>query len=267
VKKLKLSVSDKQKLVEEFKNSLETYGEDTQELKIAFEKDMTETPKEKITIYFTPLAYLKSDALVKAFKGEVGWHGLMRQTGENSYLVYDIIVYPQNVSGARTLDPTANNEWYEKYGDVIEDMRFQAHSHVDMSTTPSPTDINNQREVVKNTITGGYMLFQIWNKKGDINSYFYDINDNLLYDRSDINIEITAGDENETLKMFIEEAKGYVEDMVPVLKQPQVTVVNPTKTVEAPGLNYRWINPPVWSPEKMNDPFYWQDGNGHEGWG
>lgn len=273
MKKLKLSATDKQKLVEEFTKSLDAYGNDVEELKIAFEKDMSETPKEKVTILFTPLAYLKSEALVKAFKGEVGWQGLMRQMSDNRFLVYDIIVYPQSVNGARTLDPTLTNDWYEKYADVIEDMRFQAHSHVDMSTTPSTTDTDNQRNVVRNTITGGFMLFQIWNKKGDINSFFYDIDNNLLYDRNDINIEIQADGEFETLKEFVDDARTQVEDMVfqPVVQpaKRQVEFAPLSNKIEpVTNAGYQWKPPAFWPLEKKErDPFYWRDGDGHEGWG
>lgn len=260
MKKLKLTNKDKEQLVEEFKKSLDSYGENN-ELKINFEKEMTQKPEEKLTILFTPLAFLKSQALVKSFNTEIGWQGLMKKMSDKRYLVYDIIVYPQSVNGARTLDPTKNNDWYEKYIDVIEEMRFQAHSHVEMSTSPSMTDINNQRNIVKNTISGGFMLFQIWNKKGDINSFFYDIDEGLLYDRNDITVEILGDQEFNTLKEFVTDSKKQVKDMESALQE---------KVEAKTAVGYQWKPPAFWSPkteEKEKDPFYWNDGNGHEGWG
>lgn len=294
MKKLKLSAEDKTKLVEEFTRVLENYGsEEELDLKVKFEKELTAKPDEKINILFTPLAYLKSAALVKEFKGEVGWQGLMKQLDNRSYLVYDIIVYPQSVSGARTLDPTKTNDWYEKYEDVIEDMRFQAHSHVEMSTTPSTTDVANQRNVVRNTISGGYVLFQIWNKKGDINSFFYDIDNNTLYERDDINIEIQCAGEFNTLKAFVEDAKKQVDDLVkpmasyvPKTGSGYSQMVNP-KPAAPVAAEYQWKSPNYYSPyeesaggspyyaydeylpvekNKIQDPFYWKDSEGNEGW-
>lgn len=254
MKKLKLSEQDKEKLIEEFKASLNMYGDDTDELKIKFEKDMTEAPSQKLRIVFTPSAYLKSQELVKMFPGEVGWHGLMRKLTDNAYLVYDILVMPQVVSGARAIDNTQTNDWYDKHEDVMDDMRFQAHSHVDFATTPSPTDTNNQRNMVKNMASfGGFALFQIWNKKGDINSFFYDIDNNLLYDRKDIEIIVQTDGEYDTLQSFVDEAKKLVGAMTPVGAKP-ATNIKPLPTYK--------LDKPI--EEKMKDPFYWRDETGFE---
>ena len=266
MKKLKLSPQEKQKLIAEFSEQIEQYEDDVYEESISFEKTFKEKAKDKITIIFTPEAYLRSFILVKTFTGEVGWHGLMRKVSERTYLVYDIMVYPQVVNGARTLDPTKTNEWYDKYDDVIDMMHFQAHSHNTMSTTPSGTDLQNQANIVKNMQGSGFKLFQIWNKQGDINSFFYDLDNNLLYDRNDIEIVIETK-EFGTMNNFILDAKNSVVDM-------PVAGVHPAKLEkEAPTIMYHWDTPKIYPPKKKEEerkdirsPFYWKDGMGHEGW-
>ena len=267
MKKLKLSPQDKQKLIAEFSEQIEQFEDDVCEKTISFEKKLNEQAKDKVTIVFTPDAYLRSLLLVKNFTGEVGWHGLMEKLGDRVYRVYDIMVYPQVVNGARTLDPTKTNEWYDKYDDVIDMMHFQAHSHNTMGTTPSDTDMQNQVNIVKNMQGAGFKLFQIWNKQGDINSFFYDIDNNLLYDRNDINIVIETN-EYGTMNDFITDAKGMVDDMPPLGAKP--AKLESQKKSEPPiSQGYQWKSPRLAGPrEPLDDKgsWYWNDGMGREGW-
>ena len=212
MKKLKLSKTEKEQLIKEFEKSIEEYETDLNSNNLEFGKTLSARSKDKVRIVFTPSAYLRSQALVKNFSGEVGWNGLAKKIEKGVYFVYDVMVYPQVVSGARTLDPTKTNDWYDKYDDVLDQMHYQAHSHVNMGTGASDTDLNNQREIVRNSQGKGFKIFQIWNKSGDINTYLYDMDENVLYDRNDVEIDI-AFEERNTLKTFIKEAKEIVEDM------------------------------------------------------
>lgn len=259
MKKLKLNDTDKNAILEEFKKRLEEY-DPSEDDDLCFNKILTTKAKDKIHIYFTPQAYLMCETLVKTFTGEVGWNGLIKKY-EDGYLVYDMMVYPQDVNGARTLDPTTNNDWMDKYDDVITEMRYQAHSHVSMSTTASGTDMENQRNWVQN-LTRGIQLFQIWNKQGDINSFLYDIDEGLLYTKDDIEIEVLL--ENGTMNDFVNESKSMVKDLKVTPLKPDVTVVQ-TKDNITKGYTpaYSWGS---YYDNKMKDPFYWRDENGHEGW-
>lgn len=265
MKKLKLSETDKQALLKEFEEKLRDYNPmDNSEL--SFEKKMEVKTDEKMHILFTPQAYLRCKELVKTFSGEVGWNGIIQRKDENTFLVSDIMVYPQMVNGARTLDPTKNNEWEQKYEDVYELMRFQAHSHVNMSTVASTTDMENQKQMVKNMFRG-IMLFQIWNKQGDINSFLYDIDKQLLYDRNDVVIDIINEGEFDTLGKFISDARKQVEDMKVVPLAPTYTPSLEHGKTETKG--YYWKAPKDYAlpeNEKLKNPFYWKDGNGNEGW-
>ena len=260
MKKLKFSPQDREKLIAEFSKKLDEYESEMGDGEVSFDIKAKEPAKEKLVIYFTPEAYLRSQMLVKEYTGEVGWHGLIRKLSPVSYLVYDIIVYPQVVNGARTLDPTKTNEWYEKYVDELEFMHFQAHSHVNMTTTPSSTDTAYFTNTVKNLQGEGFYLFQIWNKSGDINSFFYDLDSNLLYDKSDIEIRIQDS-KFESIDRFIADSKKLVEDMKPF---NNVTKLEP-KTEKKEAVRYHWQNPFEKKEANIANPFYWSNGYA-EGW-
>ena len=270
MKKLKLTAEEKKALLKEFEQSLDGYDA-TEDKELSFVKKLEEPAKEKIHIIFTPLAYLRCSELVRAFSGEVGLNGLVENLSENKYLVYDIMVYPQVVNGARTVDPTKTNDWYEKYEDVLEKMRFQAHSHVNMSTTASTTDMENQKQTVRN-VESGIRIFQIWNKSGDINTFVYDLDKDLLYDRKDVVVDVLGDDSYNYLTDFMADAKKQAEDMkiVPLQTAKTGTYQSSQNSGTSTAYGYHW-NPPVeWQAkteaEKMKDPFYWKDGNGSEGW-
>ena len=215
MKRIKLTDKDIDEVVNEFKGKLIEYENSPLCNKsFSFQKDFGKKAEERIHITFTQQAYLRSQALVSVFPGEVGWYGLMRKVADRSYLIYDILVCPQVVSSVTTADKSETNDWYEQ-DDIYEHLHFQAHSHVDMATSPSTTDINNQQNVVANTQGQGYKLFQIWNKKGEINSFFYDIENNMMYDKNDIDIDILDDSAFGTLKGFIEDAKTYVSTEQP----------------------------------------------------
>ncbi len=259
MKKLKLSKQDKEKLLAEFSKKIDKYEDELKDTEISFEKNLSEKAKEKITIYFTPEAYIESQALVKNFDGEVGWHGLIEKIDDNAYIVTGIIVYPQVVNGARTLDPTKTNKWYEDHEDVLDLLHFQAHSHVNMSTSPSSTDMENQKNIVRNLQGEGFQLFQIWNKSGDINSFLYDLDNNVMYDRNDIQIEIVKED-NSTVSEFIQKAKEMVESMPVTVPKKTVTAVTPKYG------SYAWTNNDT-VENKLTNPFYWKDETSEGEWG
>ncbi len=255
MKKLKLNKKDKEKLMAKF---LQQLNEIEEEDEVVVNISLKEPTKNKITVLFTPEAYLRCQALVKSFSGEVGWNGLIRKINETTYRVYDIMVYPQVVNGMRTIDPTETNDWYDKYDNVYDDMMFQAHSHVNMSTAASTTDMQNQMNMVKNMQGTGFRLFQIWNKQGEINSFLYDLDKNLVYDKDDIDVKIETA-EFGTIDSFIEDAKNLASDI-------HITPQNKESNKIENGYQYTWIDNKHNEGKPTYDPFYWSDGMGHEGW-
>jgi hypothetical protein len=75
----------------------------------------------------------------------------------------------------------------------IEHLHFQGHSHVKMSTEASGIDLQNQTDVVTNMGKSGFYIFQIWHKNRDINTYLYDLDNNIFYDKKDVLLEIEDG--------------------------------------------------------------------------
>ncbi len=153
-------------------------------------------PEERISIYYTPEAYLKMDFLVRKFDSEVGWHGLVRRINDRCYLVYDVLVYDQEVTGSTV--NTDQDGYVQFLVDLPEEkanfMHFHGHSHVNMAVTPSPTDMTHRDNLLQTADEDGFWIFQIWNKRGDISSAVYDLAKNTLYEDKDINLQILFED-------------------------------------------------------------------------
>ena len=237
---------------------------------VTLEIPMSIPTKDKITILFTQEAYLKSKELVNIFPGEVGWYGLIRKLDHSKYEVYDILVCKQKVNGVRVI--TEDADMVEFFDSLTDDqanhMFFQAHSHVSMGTTPSTVDTDNQKNTVQNLNGKGFFLFQIWNKQGDINSFLYDLDENLLYGREDIEIVVETAEGS--LKDFSEKAKSMVE----TITYTQGTWNNGTPYWKGNETNLPAKKEPDIKPLDKNPVdsiqndygFYWNDGMGQEGW-
>ena len=267
MRRYKLTDKIKAELLKQFYDKISAYEDELTQDKITIDVNMNVPLEEKISVIFSPDAYIRCQMLVKTFTGEVGWNGLAKKLDDKTYYVYDIMVYPQIVSGARTLDPTTTNDWYEKYDEVLDEMMFQAHSHVNMSTSPSNTDLDNQANIVKNMQGTGFRIFQIWNKQGDINTFLYDLDTNTVYDRKDIVIEIGT-EEFGTVNRFIENAKEMVEDMPPVTYKPTaLPVPKKEEKKEEERKPYSWEKTYPEEKEKKEDrSWYWEDGMGGSGY-
>lgn len=170
---------------------------------------------KKAVVYFTGEAWTKMVMLIKEFDKEVAWHGVARRGGDESkdeYIITDIMVYPQSVTGASVEMDT------EKYAvwlmDNAEDERFdnihmQGHSHVNMSTSPSSVDLNHQEEILHMLDDDDFYIFMIWNKSFTSTNKVYDLKKNTLFEDKDITIKIIGGVED--LDTFIKTAKDMVK--------------------------------------------------------
>ena len=109
------------------------------------------------------------------------------------------------------------------------DLCGQAHSHVNMGTTPSSVDTKQQKAELENKT--GFYLFQIWNKKLDINTFLYDIDNGIEYERDDVEL-IIEDDEFTTMShtMLVEPPKPTY---------PSYPVVPPVEHVENWGQKWR----------------------------
>ena len=129
---------------------------------------------------------------------------------DKSYRVYDVKVCKQFVTGGKvdTEDEDTLKFFESLTDDEAEHMHFQAHSHVNFDTGASGTDMENQSDVVRNMGKSGFYIFQIWNKKGDISTYLYDLDNNIFYDSKDVELDIE--DEMGSLSDFVESTRELV---------------------------------------------------------
>lgn len=168
-----------------------------------------EKPSAKININFTPIAWEKQHRLIQDFNTEVAWHGLMRQLSPTQYEVYDILVYPQRVTGAtfRT-DQNKYNDWLISQPDeIFNNIRFHAHSHVNMAPYPSGLDEENEAKMVRQLSGDDFYLYMILNKRGDYTARLYDHGANKVYNESDITLTHT-----DPLFDFIKTAKSLASE-------------------------------------------------------
>ena len=182
------------------------------------------TVDRKADLVFSEIAWIKMQMLISEFDKEVAWHGVAhREDGEekDSYVVTDILVYPQEVTGATVnTDQERYQDWlYEHDDDVFNNIRLQGHSHVNMSTTPSSVDNSLYERILDQLDDDMFYIFVIWNKRGDSTIKIYDMEKNVLFETADVDVLIEDGEAG--FNKFLIDA----EEMV---KEKKTTVVRST---------------------------------------
>lgn len=182
-------------------------------------------------IYYTPEAYSKIIQLVKHFNSEVAWHAFIVRDEEDpfTYIVNDIIVYGQKVTGS-TVD--TDDEEYTKFmiglsDEEAKEMRGQMHSHVNMAVSPSSVDKTHQSDILK-TLKDGFYVFQIWNKKHEIYSVIYDLDNNVMFENKDIELDI-LDERDGSINGFIIEADNLVKEYKVKTETKTKSIYEPTK--------------------------------------
>ncbi len=196
--KLRLSSKEKNTLFNEIKNTILKISEyeDLGEIKKLL-KPIDETKIKKPTILIPVDIMAKMFALTELSETEISWHGLVkRNIKNNTYLIYDILVFPQINSATST---ETNEESYSKWiQDLITDkdpnkfdnLRMHGHSHVNMSVYSSAVDDQYQKELLTNIKNGDYYIFMVLNKKHEIYTLLYDYNQQIKFSNNEITIKI-----------------------------------------------------------------------------
>lgn len=171
--------------------------------------------QKRAFIVFRPQAYMKMLTLIREFNSEVAWHGVVSRVDETHFVVTDILVYPQIVTGATV---NTDQEAYTKFMMDLDDetynhLHFQGHSHVNMGTTPSSTDLDHQGKIVNQLSGEDYYIFMIWNKRLEWNAWIYDMANNNVYEKTDITVAVE--DNDASLSSFIASAKELVQKEKP----------------------------------------------------
>lgn len=197
MKTIKITEADKAAIREEFEKTLADYRLPNGEFKFSKSFAARKAAKdERITLYYTPDAYLKITALVNKFDTEVGWHGLVRKVDDKTYLIYDILVYKQEVTGATV--NTDQDEYVEFLKNLTDEqaehMFYHGHSHVNMGVFASSVDMDHRARLIQCADENGFWIFQIWNKRKEVSTVLYDLANNVLYDTDDIDMTVLFAD-------------------------------------------------------------------------
>ncbi len=169
--------------------------------------------QKKATLYFTEVAWLKQSALVREFDKEVAWHGIAKRgTEPDTYIIEDILVYPQEVTGATvTTDQEEYQTWLMNMEDeVFNNIRMQGHSHVDMGVTPSSVDTSLYDRILDQLDDDMFYIFLIWNKRGDKTIKIYDLKENILFNTNDVTVEVLEAENG--IQSFVKDAKQLVKN-------------------------------------------------------
>ena len=175
---------------------------------------------EKTKLLILPEAWTKMIALINECDKEIAWHGIVEKQ-RTAYVIKDILVFPQTVTGCTvTSDETEYSLWLAAQPDqVFNSIRFHGHSHVNMGTSPSGTDTTYQEDILKNL--KDFYIFAIFNKRGDHWCAIYDVEDNIAYDNTDIELLTPNTGNTEWAKEMI---KQHVKTTEPV--KPKATKKN-----------------------------------------
>lgn len=171
--------------------------------------------ERKAELKFTETAWIKMQSLVREFDKEIAWHGIAKRGDDpekDEYIVSDILIYPQTVSGTTV---TTNQEEYQNWlmgldNDTFNNLRMQGHSHVNMGTTPSAVDTNLYNSILGQLDDTMFYIFLIWNKRGDKTVKIYDLAKNILFETSDIEVSII--EEEIGVEALLRDAKKKVKE-------------------------------------------------------
>lgn len=182
--------------------------------KISYAKSFDKIER-KAELMFTELAWLKMQALIKEFDKEIAWHGIARRGDDETkdeYIISDIMVYPQEVTGATvTTDQAEYQTWlYQFDNEVFNSIRMQGHSHVNMSTYPSKTDTDLYKNLLSQLDNTMFYIFLIWNKRGEKTIKIYDLAKNVLFETSDVTVSVL--DDGLGVESLLKDAKGKVRE-------------------------------------------------------
>lgn len=220
--------------------------------------------KEKATLYYTPSAYMKMRLLVDNFSSEVAWHGFIKRISANKFLVYDIVVYEQFVTGVHVdTDEEAYNKFVADLWMNHEEpdfcFNFQGHSHVRMAVSPSGTDLEDQKRLMSNQKKGFY-VFTIQNKNHEANYWIYDYDNNIVYEKDDIVVDIKFGDYDgaDFLSAAQEKVKQQTLFYPPVKKTEPVTAQNGREWWEGYFKNRYAVYGQENYPYGYNDDYYYR---------
>lgn len=194
-------VKDKvrEKLISKYNTTEFINMTDTIDIKLDVKDILEEYMKEKETtepqVFITAEAYLKMRTLVDKTTSEIGWYGFVNKLPglDSTYVIEDIIVYPQKVTGATCEQDEDRLFEFEMSltNEQVRARRFQGHSHVNMSVTPSGVDENFYQDLLSQV--RDYYIILVTNKRSDYHIRFYDMENNIVYTDVELKVLLDNG--------------------------------------------------------------------------
>ncbi len=186
--------------------------------KISFESAVfNQKLEEKVSVTFSPVAYIKMRELVDRCTYEVGWYGLIDKLAPKQYRIEDIVVYPQVVTSATVKED--EDVWDDDATpEEIRRRHFHGHSHVNINVSPSGTDLTHRSNLTQLLGPDDFYLFIITNKRCEISAELYDLADNAIYETDDIQFDVDLGN-GALLSAFVEESNTRIKHSSTVSKQ------------------------------------------------
>ena len=144
----------------------------------------------KTVVEFSETAWQQILILTHSRDTEIGWSGTVKRLDDEHFLVEEIYVPPQTVTGATY---RTDNEEYSKWlmgmsDDEYNNMKLNGHSHVDMSVSPSSLDLEKQQEIVSQLNGESFYIFMIFNKKHDMDIRVYDFKRNITVMNDEVEV-------------------------------------------------------------------------------
>lgn len=165
------------------------------DVKEILEQYIEEKHLEEPKVYITTEAYVKLRKLVDDTTTEIGWYGTVTKMPglESVFVIDDIIVYPQVVTGATCVQDDDRVFEFELSlsTDQVNRKRFHGHSHVNMGVTPSGVDEQFYQDIL--TQVDDYFIIMITNKSGNYYTRFYDMHNNILYTSIPVQVMLDDG--------------------------------------------------------------------------
>lgn len=255
----------KQKLIEKYDTTI-FMNTSTVDIKLDIKEILDEYIEAKQltvpTIYITSDAYVKMRKLVDDTSTEIGWYGTVTKCPglDNVYVIEDILVYPQTVSGATCVQDDDKIFDFELSltTEQVNHKRFHGHSHVNMGVTPSGVDEQFYQDIL--TQVADYFIITITNKRNEYTVRFYDMENNILY--SDLPIQVLTSN-GIKLDLWYEEEIKKLNEHKPVLSTPITNKIpsKDTKTYHSPYED-SWYD--AYDRYEMEtDPMIWHDDYGY----
>ena len=165
------------------------------DVKEILEQYIADKQLEEPKVYITAEAYVKLRKLVDDTTTEIGWYGtITKMPGfESVFVIDDILVYPQTVTGATCVQDDDRVFEFELNlsTDQVNRKRFHGHSHVNMGVTPSGVDEQFYQDIL--TQVDDYFIIMITNKSGAYYTRFYDMQNNILYTGIPVQVMLDNG--------------------------------------------------------------------------